>query len=106
MFDTLSLVVFLAALTTSGVDRWRARQVGETIARRREHPVLVACRAIVALPLVVIIVANGLSAGWTTWAKIPLPAWMRWLGLAMGIGIMPVVFWVFRFSDATSARRC
>ena len=31
-----------------------------------------------------------------TWAALPLPTWLRWLGAAIGLAMLPLLYWVFR----------
>src|SRR5262249_10269477 len=29
------------------------------------------------------------------WAALPLPTWLRWLGAALGLAMLPLLYWVF-----------
>jgi protein-S-isoprenylcysteine O-methyltransferase Ste14 len=31
---------------------------------------------------------------WVAWADIPLPLWLRWTGLALGYGSLPLFVWI------------
>ena len=35
-----------------------------------------------------------LNPGWMAWA-LPLPTWLRWLGAAIGLAMLPLLYWVF-----------
>ncbi len=45
----------------------------------------------------VLLTALGLyftAPQWVAWADIPLPAWARWLGLAVGYVNLPLLWWI------------
>ena len=45
----------------------------------------------------VLLTALGLyftAPQWVAWANIPLPAWVRWLGLALGYANLPLLWWI------------
>lgn len=95
MFRLFALAAFVGCLSISAYYRRRARLEGQTIARRREIPLLVAGRAVVALPLFGAILAYLVNPRWMAWAELPLPTWMRWLGVALGMLSVPTARWVF-----------
>jgi len=37
-----------------------------------------------------------LNPGWLAWSAYPLPLWLRWLGAALGLATLPLLYWVFR----------
>jgi protein-S-isoprenylcysteine O-methyltransferase Ste14 len=96
MFRWFALAALLACLGISAYYRRRARQEGETIPRRRETPLLLAGRALVALPLFVAILTYLVHPPWMAWTALPLPIWMRWVGVALGFLTVLAAQWVFR----------
>jgi protein-S-isoprenylcysteine O-methyltransferase Ste14 len=96
MFRWFAAAILLGAVGTSGYYRWRARQRSETIARRREGGLFLATRALVALLLFFPVIAYAAIPRWMTWASFVLPAWIRWLGLIVGLLTIPAVSWVLR----------
>jgi protein-S-isoprenylcysteine O-methyltransferase Ste14 len=94
MFRWLILAVLLSALTVSGYHRARARLGGETVARRREGPMFLALRGLMALGLFGGILAHVVRPGWMAWASFEVPQTLRWLGLALGVFTVPAVHWV------------
>jgi protein-S-isoprenylcysteine O-methyltransferase Ste14 len=94
MFRWFALVVLVGAVAVSGFHRRRARLQGETIPRRREGVLLMAGRALVALPLFGGALAYVLNPSWMAWASFDAPLWMRWLGVGLGLAAVPVVHWV------------
>jgi len=96
MFRWFALTAFVGCLGISGFYRRRARLQGETIARRREAPVLILGRALLALPLFGSIFLYLLNPRWMAWAELPLPIWVRWAGVVVGLLAVPAALWVFR----------
>jgi protein-S-isoprenylcysteine O-methyltransferase Ste14 len=95
MFRWFALTALLGCLSISAYYRRRARVEGETIPRRRETPLLLAGRALVALPLFLAIITYVVNPPWMGWAELPLPDWTRWGGVVLGLLTMPAARWVF-----------
>jgi len=96
MFRWLILAVLLSAITVSGYHRALARRRSETIKRRREGPLLLILRALLALSLFGAIVLYVLRPEWMTWASFDAPARFRWVGAVVGVLTVPAVHWVLR----------
>ena len=41
------------------------------------------------------IFAYLLNPGWMAWSVWPLPVWLRWLGVVLGLLTVPAAWWVF-----------
>lgn len=95
MFRWFALVALVGCLSISAYYRRRARRQGETIPRRRERPLLLASRVLVALPLFVAILTYLVHPSWMAWTELPLPTWVRWVGVALGLLTVPAAYWVF-----------
>jgi protein-S-isoprenylcysteine O-methyltransferase Ste14 len=95
VFRWFALAAFVGCLGISAFYRARARRQGETIARRQENPLLIAGRAVVALPLFVAILLYLLNPRWMAWAELALPPWARWVGVLLGLVAVPAAWWVF-----------
>ncbi len=94
MFRWLALVVFVGAVVVSGLHRRRAHARTGSIPRSREDPALIAGRLLVALPLFGGSLAYVLNPRWMAWSSFEAPEWVRWLGVAMGLCVVPAVHWV------------
>jgi len=96
MFRWFALAAFVGCLSISAFYRHRARLESETIRRRRESTLLLAGRALVALPLLLAVLAYLVNPRWMAWASLALPLWARWVGVVLGLLTVPVAHWVFR----------
>jgi protein-S-isoprenylcysteine O-methyltransferase Ste14 len=94
MFRWIALIVFAACLATSAYHRRRARRNAGTIPRTDEDPRLIAGRLVVAIPLFGGILAYLANPSWMAWSSFGLPAWARWIGVALGGLAVPAVYWV------------
>ena len=94
MFRWFALLVFLTSLGISAGRRWQARRAGGAIRRSEEPPGLIAGRLVVALPLFGGVVAYVANPGWMMWASLSLPTWARWTGVALGLLVVPSIYWV------------
>jgi protein-S-isoprenylcysteine O-methyltransferase Ste14 len=89
-------VSLVSCLGISAYYRWRARREAGAIPRSREGPLLVAGRVLVAVPLFLSVFAYVADPRWMAWSAIPLPGWVRWAGVALGLAMVPVAHAVFR----------
>ncbi len=94
LFRWSFVAIFVGTLSISGYFRHRARQSGEVIPRIREGHLALLTRLLFAAPLYLPIFAYMLNPAWMAWSSIPLPAGQRWLGAAVGLGTLPLVYWV------------
>jgi protein-S-isoprenylcysteine O-methyltransferase Ste14 len=82
MFRWFALAVFLASLSISA---WRARRTKETIPR---------ARILVLSPLFGGVLAYLANPRWMAWASLSVPSWIRWIGVALGVVVVPSAYWV------------
>jgi protein-S-isoprenylcysteine O-methyltransferase Ste14 len=95
MFRWVALVVFVAVFTISGYYRRRARRTSEIIDRRREGATLLMLRVIFAIPMFVAVLAYLVRPSLMAWAQLPLPPWLRWIGVCLGALTIPSAWWLF-----------
>ena len=86
--------IFLTTLFISGYFRRKARKSGEAIPRAREGKLTLLLRLIFAVPFYLSFIAYMVNPSWLHWSSLSLPAWPRWLGVALGLGTLPVLYWV------------
>jgi protein-S-isoprenylcysteine O-methyltransferase len=94
VFRWFCLAVLLAGITVSGIHRRRARARSGTIPRSREDASLIAGRLLVALPLFGGSLAYVINPGWMAWSSFDAPDWLRWMGVGLGVCVVPAIHWV------------
>ena len=94
LFRWFFVAIFVATFSISGYFRRRARQSGEAIPRAREGKSSLLLRLLFATPLYLSVFAYMVNPHWMAWSSIPLPSWLRWLGAVVGLGMLPVLYWV------------
>ena len=95
LFRWFFIAVFVGTLSISGYFRRKARQSGEAIPRAREGKLVLLSRLLFAAPLFLSIFAYMLNPAWMARSAISLPTWLRWLVAAIGLAMLPLVYWVF-----------
>ena len=95
LFRWFFITIFVGTLSISGYFRRKARQSGEAIPRAREGKLILLSRLLFAAPLYLSILAYMLNPAWMAWSAISLPKWLRWLGSAFGLAMLPLLYWVF-----------
>jgi len=94
MFRWILIVVFVVNGGISAYFRRKARQA-ETIERVEEGALLGLMRLVFALPLFLSILAYMINPAWMDWSSVSLPVWLRWGGAVLGVGVMPLMYWLF-----------
>lgn len=94
LFKWLFIAIVLGAFSISGYFRRKARQSGEVIPRLREGKLSLFLRLLFAAPMYLSFFAYMVNADWMVWSSVPLPTWLRWLGVGVGFGMLPVLYWV------------
>lgn len=95
-FRLIFFGIFAAGLAISTYYRRLARKSGEVIARRREGTLAVILRAAMAVPLLAVILLYSFLPRSLDWSAVAVPTWVRWLGAAVGVACLPLMWWVFR----------
>ena len=94
LFRGFFIVIFVATFSISGYFRRKARRSGEVISRVREGKLNLLLRLLFAAPLYLSFFAYMAAPGWMGWSSVSLPIWLRWFGVAVGFGMLPVLYWV------------
>ena len=94
LFRWLFVAIFVTAFSISGYFRRRARQSGETISRVSEGRLGLLARLLFAAPLYFSLIAYMLNPEWMEWSSLSLPIWLRWLGVVVGMAMLPLLTWV------------
>jgi protein-S-isoprenylcysteine O-methyltransferase Ste14 len=95
VFRWLFVALFVSNMSISGYYRSRARSE-ETIDRSRESAPLKLVRALFALPGAIAILVYMLDPAWMAWSSYALSNTARWLGVYLGVALIPLNLWLFR----------
>jgi protein-S-isoprenylcysteine O-methyltransferase Ste14 len=99
MTDDTARVLLVAGLATmmpiAAYHRLRAR-TGERLDRRQEGwAILLTLRPLAAV-LLAGLLAYLFRPSLMTWSSVPLPSWLRWMGVPFGIAAVGLLFWTLR----------
>jgi len=93
-FHGFFILIFLGVFAISVFFRARARRLGGTIPRAREGKRFAAARLAVAAPLYLPLVVYMIYPPWMEWSSLSLPTWVRWMGVVVGVAMLPGIYWV------------
>lgn len=86
-------LLYLTALSFSVFSRRRAAHTGEKISSRDEGlPIFVVLRLSGLLGFASV-VAYVIHPPWMEWGAVPLPRWLRYLAVAAGWSVVPILVW-------------
>lgn len=94
LFRWLFIAIFVATFSISAYFRRKARRSGEVIPRVREGKLSLLLRLLFAAPIYLSFFAYMVNPDWLAWSSLPLSTWLRWFGVAVGFGMLPVLYWV------------
>jgi protein-S-isoprenylcysteine O-methyltransferase Ste14 len=93
IFRLIAIVFSVTLFGTSGYFRRRAdRQAGAL--RTSEGQRAVALIRLLMLGALLPVLAYFINPDWVVWARLPLPAAVRWLGVALAAIALPLGYWV------------
>lgn len=95
VFRWTFIAIFVTTFAISQYYRRKARMSGEAISRREEGRLAMLMRAIIALPLILSFFAYMIHPAWMAWSIVPLPRWVRWIGVALAMICTPLLWWTF-----------
>lgn len=94
LFRWIFIVIFVITFSISGYFRRKARQSGEVIGRVQEGRLSLLLRILFAAPLYLSVFAYMINPNWMVWSSLSWPTWLRWLGVMVGLGMLPMLYWV------------
>lgn len=95
-FRVILLVGFLILIPIGLYHRLRSWATGDKIERRQEGLFILFTLRPVALAGMVGIIAYIVNPPSMAWASVPLPVWMRWVGVGIGLIAGSLLTWTFR----------
>lgn len=108
-FRLATVTIMVAGFGISGGHRARAERVGGALPAAADGLPSMRLRAATGLLLWGAVLLPLLAPRWLRWSELPLPEPIRWLGLAIGLLVLPFIWWTLRslgsnVSASTSTR--
>jgi protein-S-isoprenylcysteine O-methyltransferase Ste14 len=92
-----ALVLIVLVVFPIGVyHRVRSQATGEKLDRWQEGPFILATLRPLGLVLWLGLIAYMIDPSWMAWSAMPLPAWLRWIGVAVCAASSGLLIWTFR----------
>jgi protein-S-isoprenylcysteine O-methyltransferase Ste14 len=92
-YRTVLLVIAVLTMIVAGYHRIQAHRAGGAVSRRGEGVWLFAAIRLCGLAMFVCLILTLTAPNWIAIAKIGLPAMVRWIGAAMGLGNVVFLGW-------------
>lgn len=100
IFRAIFFILFTAIIAVRIYYGWKIRRTDESSwfvekeAVEREGAWSILLRLVLFLCMLVVIVLYAISPAWLGALAIPLPAWVRWLGVGFGVAGLLLLIWV------------
>ena len=95
LFRWILIAGFFLTLPIGIYHRFRAH-TGEPLDRRQEGWfIFLSVRILGGLGMLAALVLVFWNPSWMAWSFIPLPAWLRWTGVGLGMATMLLLTWTF-----------
>lgn len=97
LFRVIVIAMMLAAFFVSAYHRRKAQQTSsDKIDRRQEGDFIMIALRIGGALIWLMILAYMVYPPAINWATLPLPSWLRWLGVFGGFAAVILLIWMFR----------
>jgi protein-S-isoprenylcysteine O-methyltransferase Ste14 len=96
IFRSVLIVCCLVVLPIGVYHRLKSQATGEKLDRRQEGLFILATLRPVGLAFWLGLVAFMVNPSRMAWSSVPLPAWLRWSGVATLVLACGLLFWTFR----------
>src|SRR5688500_15385092 len=92
----LILLIVVAIVAPRAIYRRLRSFTGERLDRWQEGAVILLGLRLSAVPVFLGIIAWLINPQWREWSSLPLPAWARWVGVAIVACAGLLLLWTFR----------
>ena len=98
-FRLLGAALVAISFAISAFYRRRASQSGGKVSANEEGSPILLLRSFFGLAMLFSMLVYFINPEWMAWAQLPLPAWMRWLGVGIMAACIPLFYWIFSSLD-------
>lgn len=92
-FHLIFVFVFVSFTVIRAYYHWLATHTRGQI-EYKEGKLHTALRLTFGIPFMLVLVAYMIRPGILSWARLELPAWVQWIGVALGLASLPMIGWV------------
>ena len=95
-FRTILVVAAATVLPVGIYYRIRSQSTGEKLDRWQEGPLILFTLRPIGAATVIGLFAYMINPESMAWSSMPLPTWLRWVGVGCGVVGAPLLIWTFR----------
>ena len=95
-FRVLLIIGSLILLPIAAYHRIRSQATGERLDRRQEGCFILLTLRPAGIAGMLGLLAFMIDPRWMAWSSVPLPLWLRWIGVGLGVGASGLLIWTLR----------
>lgn len=95
-FRIILIVGFLTVLPITAYHRLKSQATGERLDRWQEGRFILFTLRPVGMLFMLGLIAYMINPSWMSWSSLPLPAWLRWMGVGLGALAAGLLIWTLR----------
>lgn len=96
MFRAIAAIIFLTGIGISFYFRRKAETSGERVSWAEENPWIMVFLRLAGLVMWFSTLLYLVYPPAVTWATLPLPDWLRWVGVGLAALCVPLLYWLFQ----------
>ncbi len=94
-FRTVLVAGSLTLFPIAAYYRLRSQATGEKLDRGQEGPFILFTLRPIGVLAVLGLIAYMANPAWMAWSSVPLPDWLRWTGVGVGVVAGALLIWTF-----------
>ena len=96
LFRVILIVGSSVLLPIAAYHRLKSQATGEKLDRRQEGLFILFTLRPVGVVGMLGLIAYMINPSWMAWSSVPLPAWLRWTGVGVGVIAGALLIWTLR----------
>ena len=95
VFRNILIIGFLILIPIAAYHRVKSH-TGEKLDRKREGLFILFTLRPVGIANMIGLITYMIYPAWMAWSSVPLPIWLRWIGIGLGISAGSLLVWTLR----------